>query len=70
MDATIPEDENTRNINKVLKQLEIPNEQRGRRLSKNGRYMSFTYTVTINKHSILKALYRDLKSLPGIKLAI
>ena len=70
MDATIPEEQNIKNIEEVLDDLEIPKKSMGKRLSSSGRYMSFTYEVMIREHPILKALYKNLKSLPGIKFAV
>ena len=70
MQATIPEEENRRNIESVLEGLEIPHQGLRRRLSMKGRYMSFTYRVTITRHPVLKKLYDDLKSIPGIKFAV
>jgi putative lipoic acid-binding regulatory protein len=70
MDATIPENENKANIEALLQRLEIKCKYLRKRLSKNGRYMGFTYTVTLEDHKKLKALYDELKALPGLKFAV
>jgi putative lipoic acid-binding regulatory protein len=70
MDATIPDDVNKKNIHDLLEGLKIPHDSLRHRLSEKGRYMSFTYRVTISKYSVLKDLYEKLKALPGIKFAV
>ena len=70
MDATIPEDTNAANIADLLQRLEIRNTFRKKMLSEKGRYMSFTFHVTIETYEMLKALYNELRTLPGIKFAV
>lgn len=70
MDATIPESENAGNIDALLKRLGIPAAFQRKRLSRNGRYMSFTYQVEIESHKVLKDLYETMKTLPGMKFAV
>ena len=70
MDATIPDKVNTDNIESVLKELDIPFKWLRNRLSSKGRYMSFTYKVTIGEYTVLEGLYQRLKTLPGIKFAV
>jgi putative lipoic acid-binding regulatory protein len=70
MDATIPDKVNTTNIEGLLNKMNIPKKGLRNRLSEKGRYMSYTYEVTIIDHATLKELYKELKTLPGIKMAI
>jgi putative lipoic acid-binding regulatory protein len=70
MDATIADKVNLNNIEELLKGLEIPHQRLRSRLSNRGRYMSYTYRVTIVTHALLKDLYKKLKALPGLKTAI
>ena len=70
LDATIPDETNTRNIEALLDELSIPNEFIRKRLSSSGRYMSFSYKVSFEDHKSMKDLYEKLKELPGIKFAI
>lgn len=42
----------------------------GTKESGGGRYISFTYNVKIENHSLFRALYAKLGELPGVKLII
>jgi putative lipoic acid-binding regulatory protein len=70
MDATIPEKVNLQNIDDLLNDMKISMKRLRQRLSNKGRYMSYTYKVTIVDHATLRDLYKKLKVLPGIKTAI
>ena len=70
MDGTIPDAVNKDNIETVLKELEIPYQWKRNRLSARGRYMSFTYHVTLDEYLKMEGLYNKLKVLPGIKFAV
>lgn len=70
MDATIPDKTNSANIEMVLKGLDIPFKPLHHRLSTTGRYMSFTYEVTIDDHPVLTGLYKELGTIPGLKFAV
>jgi putative lipoic acid-binding regulatory protein len=70
MDATIPDKTNIANLEMVLSSLNIPHELLRHRLSASGRYMSFSFLVTIHKHPILTGLYKELGTIPGLKFAV
>lgn len=70
MDATIPDSVNEANIEALLGGLQIRNRHTRHRLSSSGRYMSYTYSVTIESYQVLSNLYSDLKTLPGLKFAV
>jgi putative lipoic acid-binding regulatory protein len=70
MDATIPDEQNKAEVAARLYDLEIPFSHWEKRLSSKGKYVCFTVSVTVNNDGIFKDLYRELKTIPGIKLAI
>lgn len=70
IDTALPEEVNKKNLERILTGLAIPFKPMGLRGSKAGNYSSYTYRVTIIDHPLLKALYEQLRDLPGIKFAI
>lgn len=70
MDATIPDDKNKNEVASRLYHLEIPFSHWAKRLSSKGKYVCFTVSVTVNDDDTFKKLYRELRSIPGLRLAI
>ena len=70
LDGTIPESEHRSRISKILFELEIPFSQWSHRLSKVGRYISMTVSITVDSKEILYHLYEELNKLPGLKFAV
>jgi len=70
MDATIPDETNKSELAGRLFHLEIPFSHWEKRLSSGGKYICFTVSVTVDDEPTFKKLYNELKTIPGIKLAI
>ena len=70
LDATIPDHQNREEIVKALGELKVTHGNWKEKLSKKGRYISFTVHVEIVSREQLYALYNRLKEIPGVKFAI
>jgi putative lipoic acid-binding regulatory protein len=70
MDATVPDKINKNNLARVLYELEVPFSHWNKRLSSEGKYISFSVSITVNNKTIFTRLYKELKELPGVKYAI
>ena len=70
LDATIPDHQNRDELVKALEELKVSHENWKDKLSKNGRYISFTIHVEIVSREQLYALYNRLKDIPGVKFAV
>ena len=70
MDATVPDDENSANINEVFEELSIPNSNWKSKLSKKGNYISFSIMVHVKSQEKFDALYSKLDELEALKWAV
>ncbi|MBE0639853.1 MAG: DUF493 domain-containing protein [Bacteroidales bacterium] len=70
VDNQHPEEYSRAHLRTLFSQLEIPNTNWRSRLSAEGKYISFTIEVFVKTDEMMKKLYADLKTLPGIKLAL
>ncbi len=70
MDATTPDEENKTEIRKVFEKLEIPNSDWKSKLSKSGRYISFTIKIHIKDQKLFDRLYNQLNFLDDLKWAV
>jgi putative lipoic acid-binding regulatory protein len=64
------EQQSQAHLKALLSRLEIPNTNWRSRESAAGNYISFTIQVILKSEDLMKKLYSELKSLPGIKLAL
>ncbi len=67
---TKSEDAMKEEIHQVLDRLKIPNRDTKTSLSKKGTYISFTIFVTLINENTLRELYKELASIPEIKMAV
>ncbi len=70
MDGTIPDELNKNEILKIFNALEIPNKEWKKRMSKEGKYVSFTISVNIKDQETFDRLYKDLNEIKGVKWAV
>ncbi len=68
--ASISDKENKINLSNVFNALEVKNSYIGNKKSSKGTYVSYNYKVTLLNKTQLEKLYSDLKSVPGLKLAL
>lgn len=70
IDAGIKEDESIASIEAVLKNNKVPFENWRQKSSSGGKYISYTVSVEIESQAQLEKLYKELKSVPGLKFAL
>jgi hypothetical protein len=70
VDAKLPEAETRKQLANVYDTTSVPHKIIHHRLSKEGKYISFTIAVTIDSKEILELLYERLKGISGMKMAI
>ena len=70
MDATIPDDDHIAALTEVFKLLDISHNYKNKRLSTKGRYVSFTYLVTLVTKQQMENMYEKLKQIKGLKFAL
>ncbi|HOG66534.1 MAG TPA: DUF493 family protein [Bacteroidales bacterium] len=54
----------------IFSQLRIPNSNWRTMHSAEGKYVSFTIQVDLKDNDLMQKLYSELKTIPGIKLAL
>lgn len=57
-------------ITGILQSFSIPYENISTQPSKTGKYISFTAKITVDNDRIFNNLYRELTSIPHLKMAI
>jgi putative lipoic acid-binding regulatory protein len=62
--------ENIKNIEKLLTQLQISFLNWRHKDSGKGKYTSYTVHIRIQDEGLMKKLYSDLRLVPGFKMAI
>ena len=70
MDATIEEDTNKERLVHIFKSLAISYVYRDKKISTKGKFVSFTYTITVLDKIQFEELYKMLRKLEGLKFAI
>lgn len=70
MDATIPDEENKESVKRILDELNISQTTWTSRLSKEGKYISYSIMVKIVSKEVFEKLYKQLTSLPSVKWAL
>lgn len=70
VDNQHPEQQSRAHLKTLLSQLEIPNTNWRSRKSTGGNYISYTVKITLNSETTMKKMYADLKTLPGIRMAL
>ena len=65
-----PEQQMQAYLRAILSRLEIPNAKWRSKLSAEGKYISITIEIVLKNEELMKELYAELKSVPGIKLAL
>ena len=70
MDATINDDDNKQALVDVFDKLGIEHLYHNKKISSKGTYVSLTYKITIVSKQKMQQLYKDLKSVKGLKFAL
>ena len=70
MDATINDDDNKQALVDVFDKLGIEHHYHDKKISSKGTYVSLTYKITIVSKEKMQQLYKDIKSVKGLKFAL
>jgi len=62
--------ENEDVILNIFLRLKISGVSKGSRLSSKGKYVSFTFNITLENREKMDALYSELKKEPGVRFAV
>lgn len=65
-----PEEQSRAHLRAIFSRLGISSANWRSKLSAEGRYVSFTIEIVLTSEELMKNLYAELKTLPGIKLAL
>lgn len=65
-----PEEFSAAYLRTIFSQLKIPNTNWRSKLSSEGRYISYTIEIILSSDELMKKLYSELGTIPGIKLAL
>jgi putative lipoic acid-binding regulatory protein len=70
IDAGIAEEESIASLEVVLKKNKVPFENWRQKSSSGGKYISYTVSVEIKSQKQLEKVYKELKTIPGLKFAL
>ena len=70
IDAAIPAEDSIKALEKVLSDNGVPFSDWRQKESSGGKYLSYTVSVDIANQQMLEKLYKDLKTVPGLKFAL
>src|SRR5210317_791910 len=69
IDASIKAEISIASLEAVLKENKVPFENWRQKSSSGGKYTSYTVSIEVQSQEILDKLYKDLKTVKGLKFA-
>lgn len=70
IDASISPEESIKALEKKLKQFDVPFSNWRQKASSGGKYISYTVSVDISSQKQLEDLYKEMKTVKGLKFAL
>jgi len=70
IDASIKPEKSISSLEAVLNNNKIPFENWRQKSSSGGKYTSYTVSVEFQDNETLEKVYKELKSVPGLKFAL
>lgn len=70
IEASIPMEESIRSMEKIFKTNGVPFSNWRQKESSGGKYISYTVSIDIASQQLLEKVYKELKTVPGLKFAL
>ena len=70
IDASIKPEESIKAMEVRFKRLKVPYSDWRQKSSSGGKYISYTVSVDIENQQLLENIYKELKTIKGLKFAI